>query len=187
MRNVLHFIRQYDKVSAFVILSEREFLRFMKSNILKFIFILSFIPYILILYSILFSGYIVNDIELQGTKRLLRSIVSHFHIYVYVKPIIPTCLTFQMCYIFRKKTKIMFICSFIPYLFVLLLALLCAIFGDVFLGETVYYGFDGFELGLFKALIYYIIGFPILPICLIFQVGYIIIKLKRIFIRKNNL
>lgn len=157
----------------------KDFLPFMKSKILKIIFILSFIPYAFLLYPILFSRYVVNDIELHGIERLLKIIESIFHDCIYAMPIIPICLTFQMCYIFRKKTKIMFLCSFIPYLFVLLLGLKYAVFGGTFGGETVYYGWDGFEIGIFATFVYYIINFPLLPICLIFQVGYIIIKLKR--------
>ncbi len=134
----------------------------MKSKIFKIIFILSFIPYVYILYLILFGRYTLNDIE----------------------PIIPACLTFQMCYIFRRKTKIMFICSFIPCIFVLLLGLQYACFGGHFIGDTLYYGLEGFEIGIFCGFYYYFMVFPIIPICLIFQIGYIIIKLKN---RKNSL
>lgn len=150
----------------------------MKSKIFKLIFILSFIPYLYVLSSILFGGYIVNGVELHGIERLSKRIMSDFKYFIYYVPIIPICLTFQMCYIFRKKSKIMFICSFIPYLFVLLLCLQYAIFGGRFLGETLYYGFDGFVIGVFGAFAYYVLRVPILPICLIFQIGYIIIKLK---------
>lgn len=153
----------------------------MKSKILKIIFILSFIPYVYILCSILFGGYTLNGIELKGMERLSKRIVSTFK-YEIFEPIIPTCLTFQMCYIFRRKTKIMFMCSFIPCIFILLIGLQCALFGGSFM-ENTFYGLEGFKIGIFSGF-YYFIVFPILPICLIFQIGYIIIKLKN---RKNNL
>lgn len=150
----------------------------MKSKIFKFIFILSFMPYVYILCSILFGKYIVNDVELQGIERLLQNTISNFQCYIYTMPIIPTCLTFQMCYIFRKKTKLVFMCSFIPCIFVLLLGLQYAFWGGRFLGDTLYYGFEGFEIGIFSGFVYYVMRVPLLPICLIFQIGYIVIKLK---------
>ncbi len=155
----------------------------MKSKIFKIIFILSFMPYVYILCSILFGRYTLNGIELKGIERLLKNIASTFQYEIFV-PIIPTCLTFQMCYIFRRKTKIMFMCSFIPCIFVLLLGLQYAFFGGRFIGDTLYYGLEGFEIGILCGFIYYFMVFPILPICLIFQIGYIIIELKN---RKNSL
>ena len=50
----------------------------MKSKILKFIFVLSFIPYIYIMLDIIFSGYVFNGVELQGIERLLENIKSDF-------------------------------------------------------------------------------------------------------------
>ena len=155
----------------------------MKSKIFKIIFILSFIPYLYILYLILFGRYTLNGIELKGIERLLKNIVSTLQYEIFT-PIIPTCLTFQMCYIFRRKSKIMFICSFIPCIFILVLGLQYAFFGGRFIGDTLYYGFEGFEIGIFCGFIDYFMVFPILPICLIFQIWYIIIKLKN---RKNSL
>lgn len=78
----------------------------MKNKIPKIIFILSFIPYIYILSSILFGKYILNDVELKGIERLMKNIVSSYQYYVYEIPIIPTCLTFQICYLFRKSLKL---------------------------------------------------------------------------------
>lgn len=154
----------------------------MKSNIFKLIFILSFVPYVFIIYSILFGKYTANGIELSGIERLSKIIILRYHDYTYAAPIIPICLTFQMCCIFRKNSKAMFICSFIPYFFALLLPLQYAVFGGRFLGETLHYGWDGFVIGLFGIFVYYVIDLPLLPICLIFQMGYIVIKLKN---RKN--
>ena len=155
----------------------------MKSKIFKVIFILSFIPYVYILCSILFGRYILNGIEIKGIERLWKNLVAALK-YDIISPIIPTCLTFQMCYIFRKKTKVMFICSFIPCIFVLLIGLQYAFFGGSFIGDTLYYGLEGFELGIFCGFFYYIVKFPIIPICIIFQIVYLIINLKK---RKNSL
>ncbi len=147
----------------------------MKSKIFKLIFILSFIPYVYIMCSILFGGYILNGVELQGIERLLKRSMLDFYYYIYPVPIIPTCLTFQMCYIFRRKTKIMLMCSFIPCIFVVLSGLHYAFFGGQFFGDTLYYGFEGFVIGIFfGGLICYVKCFPLLPICLIFQIGYLI-------------
>lgn len=146
-----------------------DFYIYMKSKIFKFIFILSFIPYVYILCWILFGRYIVNGAELHGIERLLESIKDIFQMYIALFPIIPICLTFQMCYIFRRKSKIMFMCSFIPYIFVLLTCLQYAFFGVKFLGSKSY-GLEGFLVGI----IYYVMGIPLLPICLIVQIiGYI--------------
>lgn len=155
----------------------------MKSKIFKIIFILSFIPYIYILCSILFGKYTLNGIELKGIERLLKNLVAALK-YDIISPIIPTCLTFQMCYIFRRKTKGVFMCSFIPCIFVLLIGLQYAFLGGKFIGDTVYYGLEGFELGIFCGFFYYFMVFPIIPICIIFQIVYLIIKQKN---RKNSI
>lgn len=172
---MLYFIRRYDKIKIVkVLFIGKVFIINMKSKIFKLIFILSFIPYVFVIYSILFGKYTANGIELNGIERLSKIIILKYHHYTYATPIIPTCLTFQMCYIFRKNSKVMFMCSFIPYFFALLLSLQYAIFGGRFLGETLHYGWNGFIIGIFGIFVYYVIDFPILPICLIFQIGYII-------------
>jgi len=147
----------------------------MKSKILKIIFILSFIPYLYILSFILFGGYIENGVELHGVERIFQSIKDIFQMFIDIFPIIPICLTFQMCYIFRENFKIMFMCSFIPYIFVLLTCLKYAFWGVEFLSSNLLYGIEGFLVGI----IYYVIGIPIIPICLIIQIiGYINNKKK---------
>ena len=155
----------------------------MKSKIAKIIFILSFIPYILIIPAMIFQKHTVNGVELQGLERLIAVFDSYFSDYIRITPIIPVCLTFQMCYIFRKKGKVMLGCAFIPYLFLLLIGLQSAIFGGTFIGDTVYYGLEGFEVGFGGAFIYYSFLYPILPICLIFQIILIVVKLRK---RKVN-
>lgn len=155
----------------------------MKIKIAKIIFIFSFIPYILIIPAIIFQKHTVNGVELQGLERVVEVLNSYFIQNAYIIPIIPACLTFQMCYIFRKNGKIMFLCTFIPCLFVLLIALQTAIFGGSFIGDTVYYGFEGFEVGLGVAFIYYALVYPLLPICLISQIVLIVIKVRK---RKAN-
>ncbi len=145
----------------------------MKSKILKIIFILSFIPYIFTVCGVIFS--IFRDGI--GQQQLLKLLDNIFECGI-VAPIFPACLTFQMCYIFRKNRKAMFICSFIPCIFALLVIFKYMVFGIKFLGDTVYYGLDAFSLGLFGVLIYYVVFFPILPICLILQIGLIISNKK---------
>lgn len=154
----------------------------MKSKIAKIIFILSFIPYILIIPAMIFQKHTVNGVELKGLERLIAVFDSYFSDYIRITPIIPVCLTFQLCYIFRKKGKVMLGCAFIPYLFLLLIGLQTAIFGATF-DDVVYYGFRGFEIGLTEAFVRYIILYPILPVCFIFQIVLIAIKLRK---RKVN-
>ena len=106
----------------------------MKAKVLKFIYIMSFIPYAYLIYLILFGKFNVDGDELQRTERILGNIVFILKYNIFM-PIIPTCLTFQMCYIFRKKGKIMLMCSFIPCIFVLLLGLKGSFFGASFMGD----------------------------------------------------
>ncbi|MEE0059989.1 MAG: hypothetical protein UE295_04085 [Acutalibacteraceae bacterium] len=141
----------------------------MKSKILKIIFILSFIPYIFTVCGVIFSIFGDGIV----TKQLLRLLEDIFESFLVI-PIIPACLTFQMCYIFRNKRKAMFICSFIPCAFALLVILKYMFFGINILGDTMYYGLDALSVGLFGIFIYYVVFFPILPICLILQIVLII-------------
>ena len=146
----------------------------MKSKKFKSIFILSFIPYAYILCWILFAKYTVNGVALHGIKRLFECIKDIFHLYIALYPLIPICLTFQMCYTFRRNSKIMLKCSFIPYIFVLLTCLQYAFWGVTFFGSKSY-GLEGFLVGV----IYYVIGIPLLPIYLIFQIIVYIINRKK--------
>lgn len=146
----------------------------MKSKILKIIFILSFIPYIFTVCGVIFSIF-RDGIEQQQLLKLLDNV---FECGI-VAPIFPACLTFQMCYIFRKKRKAMFICTFIPCAFALLAILKYMVFGINFLGDTMYYGLDAFGIGLIGVFVYYVMYYPILPICLIFQIVLINSKLIR--------
>ncbi|MEE0264623.1 MAG: hypothetical protein UD936_03255 [Acutalibacteraceae bacterium] len=145
----------------------------MKTKIIKAVFILSFIPYVL---AVVFTLFIICEKGIE-TKQLLRLSEDIFESFLVI-PIIPACVTFQMCYIFRKKRKAMFVCSFIPCVFVLLVILKYMIFGINILGDTVYYGLDAFSVGLFGIFIYYVVYFPILPVCLFFQIVLITLKLK---------
>mgnify|MGYP004601986159 FL=1 len=78
----------------------------------------------------------------------------------------------------QNTFKTFFILSFMPYILVFLLGLGAAFQGATFLGDTLYYGLEGFEIGIIGGLIYLSIVVPIIPICLCFQLGYAIAKLK---------
>ncbi len=152
----------------------------MKNIILKVLFILSFIPYLLLVYSIFFGKYIINGVEIQGMELILKNLShvfspSSFSIF---SPIIVACFTYQMCYIFRKNFKRMLICSFIPCAFILLLALHGALFGAKFLGDTLYYGFEGLYIGFLVGIIYYT-SYLIIPACIIFQIICLVINHKK--------
>ena len=110
----------------------------MKSKIFKILFILSFIPYVYMLYSILCGRYTLNGVEINGIDRILNRAAFVFPYYVRNVPIIPACLTFQMCYLNRKKGNMMFMCTFIPLLFTLLVGLLCVFGGASLMGKPIY-------------------------------------------------
>ena len=75
----------------------------------------------------------------------------------------------------QNTFKTFFILSFIPYILVFLLGLGAAFQGATFLGDTLYYGLEGFEIGIIGGLMYLSV---VIPICLCFQLGYAIAKLK---------
>ena len=125
----------------------------------------------------------INDVELQGVEKIMYIIKQYFYTDMTFVPIVPACLTFQMCYTFRKNSKIMFLSTFIPCLFVLLIALLISIFGGTFMCGPLHYGFEGFRLGLSLAFVCYTFIFPILPVCFIIQIVLVVKKLRK---RKAN-
>lgn len=112
----------------------------------------------------------VNFVDIQGLNRLLSTIESSFNMYTYAMTIIPICITFQMCYVFRRNHKIMFFSSFIPWVFVLRLGLRWAFHSDSFFENIQYHALEVFVIGIFLSLTYFVIKFPIIPICLIYQI-----------------
>lgn len=151
----------------------------MKSIGLKIIFILSFLPYLSIISSMIFGSYTLNGVELQGMERAFRILGASLYSLFVWQPIGLACFTFQMCYIFRNKPVVMFWCSFIPYVAGIILALHSAIVGTTFLSEELMYGLAGFFVGLIGVYVYYVMNFPILPMCFVFQVVCVIIYLVR--------
>lgn len=73
----------------------------------------------------------------------------------------------------QKAPKIIFILSFIPYLLVLISGIAAAIFGAGFF-FTNYYGWDGFVLGVIISAMGMTTVIPIIPVCLIYQIAYIL-------------
>ncbi len=145
----------------------------MKSRVGKLIFVLSFIPYLLVLYGV--CGGIIG--VFTGLKELIGMFEDTYITFFVIIPIVPACLTIQMCYIFRKKRKIMFICSFIPCIFAVLIAINKAVSGVLYpMTGAMYYGLEAFDIALFRVLEVYT-GFLILPICLIFQIVLIILSI----------
>ncbi len=143
----------------------------MKNKVFKIIFILSFIPYLLVLYGIC-GGIIGIFAEL---KELIRMFEDTYYFSCVMVPFVPACLTFQLCYIFRKKRKIMFMCSFIPYIFAFLVSVREAVSGIPYMNSTVYYGLEAFDIAFYGVLEFYY--FPLLQICLIFQIVLIILAI----------
>ena len=149
----------------------------MKNIVLKVLFILSFIPYLLLIYSILFGKYFINGIEIQGMERILNNLSYAFspNSFSIFSPIIVACFTYQMCYISRKNFKRMFICSFIPCVFIILMGLHGALFGARFFGDTLSYGLDGLYFGVLVGIIYYT-SYLLIPVCIVFQIICLIIN-----------
>ena len=151
----------------------------MKSIGLKIIFILSFIPYLAIISSLIFGSYTLNGVELQGMERIVRILGATLYSLFVWQPIGLACFTFQMCYIFRNKPVVMFACSFIPYVAGFIYALYSAIAGTTFLSEELLYGVEGFFVGLIGVFVYYVMNFPLLPLCFIFQLICVIVFLVK--------
>ena len=72
----------------------------------------------------------------------------------------------------NKVAKILFLISFLPWIFVPINGILGAIFGVGFFFNTCY-GWDGFLLGVLGALLGMTL-IPILPVCLVYEICYIV-------------
>ena len=149
--------------------------------IFKVIFILSFIPYLLVLYGI--CGGIIG--VFSGLKELIRMFEDTYEFCCVLTPTVPACLTYQMCYIFRKKRKIMFICSFIPCIFAFLVAIKESISGIPCMCAT-YYGLEAFDDAMYGILEIYA-HFKIWQICFIFQIVLIILAIIKKMKSKTQL
>ena len=150
----------------------------MKNKILKILLILSFIPYLYIIY-LIFAGKInLNGVELKGGERILENIKNYIPMYTSFIPVIPACLTYQMCFLFRNNTKKLLICSFIPYMFMILVGILYAIFGINVIWDNVSYGFEAFELAIIFQIAVGIMKYPVIPIYIIFQI-YVIMRMAK--------
>ena len=150
----------------------------MKEKLLKIIFILSFIPYLVIVgtivYGTIFGIYSVNGVDVNGLEKFTYYLGNAYWYGIYI-PIIPACLTYQMCYINRKNPRIMFLCSFIPCAFILFMGIIDSIFGVSILSSVnMSYGFEGFQLGVVIGFMIYCTIYPIIPVCMFFQLGCII-------------
>lgn len=80
----------------------------------------------------------------------------------------------------KKIPKIIFIISFLPYLFILLYGIFHAFAGVSFFNSTGY-GFEAFIITIFFMLYIFTLEIPIIPICVIFEVCYIFRKKINIF------
>ena len=152
---------------------------FMKSKGLKVIFVLTFIPYLAIISSLIFGSYTLNGVELQGMERVVKVLSSCLYTMFIWRPIGLACFTFQLCYIFRKKPVVMFLCSFIPYVVGICFAIYSAMVGISFLSDELSYGLEGFFVGLIGVWVYFVLNFPLLPLCFVFQVACVIVFLVR--------
>lgn len=87
-----------------------------------------------------------------------------------------------------RVPKILFLCSFLPYLGILILGIVegvdGALHGSRFLFSPANYGMDAFLNEFFFTILIFIFMFPVIPVCLFFQICYLfrayIAPIKRI-------
>lgn len=80
----------------------------MKNKILKFLFIISFLPYLFIIINGIFNalaGTIFIFDKIYGFDALLLTIIFTLYTLTLEFPLIPICLIFQICYILKAKVK----------------------------------------------------------------------------------
>ena len=82
----------------------------------------------------------------------------------------------------NKVFKFLFIVSFLPYLIILILSLYAAFFGFTFFFSTGY-GWEAFYASAVVLLFYLTAIISVIPICLIYDVFYII---RNIVIKRKN-
>lgn len=75
----------------------------------------------------------------------------------------------------NKLTKIIFIISFLPYLLILGYGAICMFTGVSFFFSTSY-GFEAFIIGILPALYFSTLVVPIVPVCAIYQICYLLRK-----------
>lgn len=80
----------------------------------------------------------------------------------------------------NKIFKFLFIISFLPYLFIIINGIIKAWTGTTFIFNTIY-GFDAIWLTILFTLYTLTFTVPIIPICFIFQIGYILKTKVKIF------
>ena len=153
----------------------------MKDKLLKALFIISFIPYVaiagIIIYGTIFGSYSINGVEMGIPDKFLANIENAYW-YGFMIPIIPTCFTIQMCYINRKKSGRLILCTLIPCAFVLIMGIIDAVVGIRFFSDSsLSYGLEGFQIGVIFGAYLYCIIYPIIPACILFQIGYVIYQI----------
>lgn len=83
----------------------------------------------------------------------------------------------------KKIWKVLFYISFLPYIFILLWGCFNAINGTTFIFSEIY-GFDAFLLTLVAGFIVLVCNVPIIPICFIYQIAYLLKGKIKIDIKK---
>ena len=145
--------------------------------VLKVIFIFSLIPYLYFLYAVSVGKYIHDGVEVKGIARVIEMFNSYIWYFNMRIPLFPVTFTYQMCYLFRNKPKIMFACSFIPIVILIIYSIHTSIEGVGFMTSTIA-GSDAFILTMMYGLFLYVVV-PILPGCLVFQIVFLIVRAKK--------
>ena len=79
----------------------------------------------------------------------------------------------------KKRYRVCFIVSLLPYVFVLVYAIYSAIHGirhSFMMSSNILYGFDGFIYTFVMTFIWNIMIFPLLPICMAYQIAYMVTR-----------
>lgn len=79
----------------------------------------------------------------------------------------------------KKRYRVCFIVSLLPYALVLVYAVYSAIHGiqySFMVSSNILYGFDGFIYAFVMTLIWNVMIFPILPICMAYQIAYMVTR-----------
>lgn len=127
------------------------------------------------------SSFIIESTILRFTLFLLTFITSILGILINIFFIIKN----NFDYIKKNLSKIILIITFIPYALLIIYAIYSAFTGVGFMDSTTY-GIDAFFTALFLLTIIFFSYIPILPICIVYQLSYFVIKLNKKKKTKKN-
>lgn len=180
-----------------------------KVNKYEVVFLISLIPYILLVFKLLgvaiFGyGYNLGDTAygIVAIGEWFNYFFSEYWVVFKIKPLhilFICCLIYQIIYFIKlrhisnkkheskdqikkyDKTKIIFILSFIPYIVLILFTIYSAIFGFRYSFFTTSTVVYGIE-AIKAIMLFYGVGFciiPVFPTCIVYQIIYLVLNKKR--------